>query len=294
MKKILITISIVLCAFIGFAQEEDLGGDVLKNKKGIAILPEAGNIVVGIDAAPIFQYAGNMFNAHTYNSLSDVDFMENQTQIHLAYYLEDDKALRLRFGWDKINSVDRGFVADDAKRYADPLSKAVVEDRRTSAYSLFNIGAGYEIHRTRGRLDGYFGGEAIFTYENTKTEYAYGNPITDLNNTPSTYYGTWDGNRRTLIEDYGNTIGFGLSGIIGVQYFFAPNICVGAEFGWGILLSKSGQTDTRTEFWNGTQVQEEVNLENGTPSSWSYRSGRGDITGNTYETSSSIFVKFHF
>ena len=60
MKKVGLTLLVAL-VFVFSANAQ------LKNKQGETILPETGDWAIGIDAAPILGYFGNMFNANTSN-----------------------------------------------------------------------------------------------------------------------------------------------------------------------------------------------------------------------------------
>ncbi len=51
------------------------------------------------------------------------------------------------------------------------------------------------------------------------------------------------------------TFGIGVRGFVGVEYFFAPKISIGGEFGWGINFLSTAKGSSETEVWDGTGVK---------------------------------------
>ena len=75
-------------------------------------------------------------------------------------------------------------------------SSSKVEDSRKDGYTNVTIGAGMEIRRGNGRLQGFYGAELMFMMGSTKTTYTYGNAY-DFTNLPSQTHGT-DGSSDVL------------------------------------------------------------------------------------------------
>jgi hypothetical protein len=72
------------------------------------------------------------------------------------------------------------------------------------------VGAGYEWRRGKGRVQGYVGGECYFHYSKNLTKDQDG--IKSVDN---------------------QTIGTGIDGILGAEYFIAPKLSLGGQFRWG-------------------------------------------------------------
>ena len=252
MKKI----AIVMIAVLGFglslqAQEKE---DFM-SKRGVYILPEAGDIGLGFDAVPFFQYAGNMFNGDAGNTLF-TNFINNQAIVG-KYYLSDDAAVRgeLRLGYNSFK--DQEFIMQDL---AVPDPKVLVTDKMSFNTTNIHLAAGYEMRRGHGRVQGYFGGMVAFQYRQNNTQYMYGNPITSEFNNPNTtnFGGNITGTGRlTEVRNLTN-MAVGLRGFIGVEYFFAPKISIGGEFGWGPAFNVVTDGKVVEERWNGTEIETET------------------------------------
>lgn len=229
--------------------------DKFMSKRGVYILPEAGDIGLGFDAVPFFNYMGNMFNGDAGNTVS-TSFINNQAIVG-KYYLSDDAAVRgeLRIGF--TNNTNQEFIMKDA---ATPDPDVLVTDKfKFNATSIY-LGAGYEMRRGHGRLQGYYGGMLTLNYFSTSSKYLYGNAITSEFNNPNTT--NFGGNitatgRLTEVNNLTN-MGLGLRAFIGVEYFFAPKISIGGEFGWGPAFNVTTDGSWTEERWNGTGVEEEI------------------------------------
>lgn len=280
MKNIFIVLFISLFTLSLTAQETD---SVLRSKKGIPILPQAGDWAIGADAGPYLDYFGNMFNNSTNNSLN----LGSQT-LYLRYFLSNNKAVRLLVGIDKSNSASRYFVRDDAAFFKDPLSRTQTEDKSVYNYTSTDFDLGYQIFRGYGRLRGFYGAHLTYSISRSRTSYTYGNPISASNPTPTSYFG-YSNNARTLESDNGyyQSVGAGL--IAGVEYYFAPKICVGGEITATVYNSWKSEGNYKTEMWNGSKVVE-LNTES-TPAG---RTGTGFYTSRPANFGGSLYLMFHF
>lgn len=309
MKKIIISFILIFSVFLGanaqtddvFA-ETDTDTDVLVNKNGITILPKQGDIAIGMCMNPIFTYLGNAFNGNVFNSAPTADFLSypvginnlyisgsapQSSQIFLKYFLEDKAAVRVSFEYTGINTYDNQYVQDDAAILDDPLSNAETEDMLNVKGSTIVLGAGYEIRRGDTRLQGYAGGNIYFLIQNSKYLYSYGNPISDLNQEPTSV--NWGGNilpngGRKTAQYNGQTMGIGLGGFLGVEYFIIPRISLGAELGYGYMYYKQGHTDYDYEIWNVNEIEE--NVETQGPGNSGHMWGTGNPSIN-------FFLMFH-
>ncbi len=257
MRKTLLSIATsLLIVGVASAQEDqrELG---TTNKIGQNILPAKGDIAIGIDAAPFLGYIGNIFT-DAYNDAPEFNgpnsFFGGNT-LYGKYFLTDKSAIRARVSFD-FNSQNRTeSVRDDAAFAADPTSDAEVKDKWTTKENYFEFGAGYELRRGYGRLQGYYGGELTVGFANSSDKYTYGNAITSTNTNPTSAFG---GTPRTTAEKNGNAFFFGIGGFAGVEYFVAPKISLGGELGVSILTGNVKGGKTTTEFWNGTEVETET------------------------------------
>ena len=193
MKKIIISISLVLFIFVSVSAQ---GDSLFKNKRGIPMLPQKGDIAIGISMVPIFQYLGNSFNGHdAFNNAPNANFLSPPNinfpnapvtnSIYLKYFVQDNAALRFSFGYNAYTINTKFYVRDDAAFELDPLSNAKLVDMRTQKGSTFILGADFEKRRGRGRVQGFFGAGTHFVFNKAQEEYLYGNPISEFNQIPS-------------------------------------------------------------------------------------------------------------
>ncbi|MCK9256421.1 MAG: hypothetical protein M0Q45_09940 [Bacteroidales bacterium] len=265
-----------------FAQEVDM-----KSKRGENILPKAGEFALGIDAMPIVDYFGNLFNGTTGNSaaFNFIPTLNNtNATIYGKYYLEDQVAIRgsLRIG--HINFYDREFVTMNLQI---PNPDAKVTDVYHGNATNIVLGGDYLMYRGKGRVQGYYGGGAFINYNSWKDSFKYGNEMNEEFTTPSYYDflvadAEVSGSQRVLAQYSNNDLGLTLRGVVGVEYFFAPKISIGGEMGLGFNLSKDGGYTT-TETWTGSG--REVKTE---------KLAVDSFIGIDTFTSGSLFVMFHF
>jgi hypothetical protein len=280
MKNILIVLMTLFCVSIA-AQETD---SVLRSKKGIPILPQAGDWAIGADAAPYLEYFGNSFNNSTKNKLD----LGSQT-LYLRHFLTNNTAVRLLVGIDKKNSVDRYFIQDDAAYFANNLSNTKTQDKITTNNTDLRFDLGYQIFRGYGRLRGFYGAHLIYNYSRTKNKSEYGNPMSATNPTPSSYSGAYNGSNRTLESDGGIYHSVGVGAIAGVEYYFAPKICVGGEISLDIYNTWKTEGNTQSEYWNGSNA---VKIDNEV--SPAGRTSTGVITDRPANYGGSLYLMFHF
>jgi hypothetical protein len=279
MRKILLAATALLVGMNMLAQEE-AGTAVLTGKNGTPILPQAGDFAIGVEATPYLNYLGNMFNDTQNNSLD-----LGSTTLHGRYYLDNNTALRLSLTIDNSTDTENYYVQDDAAVFQNPLSNAQVVDAQTNKSSGFELVAGIQKFRGYGRLRGFYGAAVAYGRSNSVTEYAYGNPITAANQAPSNYFGA--SSSRTLVSNHGSFNSLGLGVLAGVEYYFAPKICIGGELGLGYNYSWGGQSNYTTESWGGSSVVESTSL-NSPGDTYSHLGTYRPITyGNLY-------LMFHF
>jgi hypothetical protein len=292
MKKIII--STILCFGLlmpTVAQDADgTKTDPTVNKRGISLLPQAGDFAIGIDATPFFKYLGGFMggNSNDVNLTPSFDGF-NQT-IYAKYFLQDDVAIRAKFNLNLAQTRFKETIGNDYITITDPTNTAAtVFDTQILTNNNFNLAVGYELRRGRGRVQGFYGGELLLGLGKDKSKYQYGNPITESNQTPTTSGLPPAVNQgyRLLEHKGGTSFGIGLGGFVGVEYFFAPQISIGGELGFGAAYYIKGQDEFLTEGFLGNGVQK-----------YEYRGRNNDEfafnSGLRTKTIGSIFVLFHF
>lgn len=273
-------------------------------------LPEAGDVTIGVNAVPFLNYLGNMFGKMNDNKINPkkiggvpaVPGLDNPTMsIFGKYFLTDQTALRLNVGIG-INSITQsGYVTDDAAAVNDPLSVAEVEDTYKYRNSGMSIAVGYEWRRGSKRLQGFWGGQAILAYSNSKHFFGYGNAITEVNQDPTQYddNNNWTfpttqptldnigGNSRLLMQSDGSSWTYGVGGFVGVEYYIAPKISIGCEMSLNLLWTTGSKKYQKSERFNPDFNRVEENTR------WTGKSDSGFRFG-TENIGTSLFVAFSF
>ena len=228
MKKITI-IAILLTLFANvFAQE--IQDDQVYNKKGIAILPEKGEWVIGIDATPFLDYIGNMvLISDEANEAPEFAFTAQRPgQLFGKYYLQNNKAMRvgLRLGITSFTDKDGNTSNPDE-----------IDKLKQSSLNI-GISVGIENYKSiKGRLRGFWGYEAGIN----KTPYIgmdyFGTDVV----TGKVDYEDAVQSDNSYIEEGGNTIEVFAKGIVGIEYFIAPKISLSGEFGIGLSYQNTSE-----------------------------------------------------
>lgn len=264
MKKKVLLIAALFTAGLSFAQ------DGLTSKKGVPILPEAGDYAIGFDAGNVVNYAGNLLNAgNNAGQVGNLNLMNTNT-IYGKMFIDANKAYRgmLRLGFG--SETQRNVVADLS---AGAAAGATVEDEVKTSGMNITIGGGIEMRRGKGRLQGVYGPMAMITLGTGKVENTYGNSISDVG----------AGTTRTTEDKNGSTFGFAVGGFGGVEYFFAPKMSVGAEIAWTIAIDSEANGERTDESYDGTSTTT-TTVETGGKSSFGF-----DTRPN-----GTISLNFHF
>jgi hypothetical protein len=252
-KIIIVSIALIFAMANVFAQEEgkkDRGG-----KDFSEILPQAGDIALGLDMANFIKSINNSItNASSANTI--VAF---QTDFFGKYFLTDRSALRARLGININNATNRAFVRDDAANLLNPaldnpITEAKTVDVHKQRNTTLELGIGYEYRRSLWRVQGYVGGELFGGVTLNKDIFEYGNPMTDANQNPSSTYnsatvGISSGSYRPLESVKGNTMILGAAIFIGADFFICKNLSLGAEFDLEGRYRRTGEKSYKTETW---------------------------------------------
>lgn len=239
MKKIIIIIAF-LCGIVPNVISQDT---VLTSKKGIPILPQKGDWAIGIDARPF----ANFFNSNSnvgFNFINDNTFFGKK-------FINNNTAYRarVRIGFNQFNN--EFYSMEDGQIIPDP--NVTVTDKQNINTMDITVGFGIEKRKGYGRLQGFYGAEVFVTVETQNENYTYGNDFSMTNPNPTSHnFGhniPGAGGRYSYIED-GITFGGGIRGFLGVEYFFAPKISVGGEFGWGPGFGFTSEGKKKCKSWD--------------------------------------------
>ena len=259
----------LLCVFTlsGFAQSTETfpSEKNFYSKRGFYILPEQGDISLGISATPFFKYMSSvfgddiyMYQEHGSSSYStyyyqhaDIDSRtytpsfaftaQNPGSVYFKYMLQENMALRVigifGFSSQKLESGS-GFGSK-------------TNELKSTGFSM-GILIGQTFYRqSKSRLKGYLGYQAGFMkipYEGVaavKDSIAedgtpYYVPVTATGKVEYT-----DGINAS--DNYtitgGNTLSIIGSGYIGAEFFFAPKMSIGGEFEFGLRIDKQGERE---------------------------------------------------
>ena len=252
MKKSIAILAISAFAFNASAQE-------LTSKKGFPILPEAGDWSLSFDAVPFLDYAFDKtrFMSATPATSAAGALNYNVANTIVGKYMKDaNTAYRgiVRVGFNRT-SIDN-YVSKDGSTTGEE-----VVDNSATTTSNITLGAGMQWYRGKGRLRGYYGAEALLGIASgPSTTITYGNAYSTTNPTPTSTTSFITGTSSPAGSRFTETksgMGFniGARGFVGAEYFFAPKMSIGAEFGWGLGLNSVSDGEAKSDTWNGTAVQ---------------------------------------
>jgi hypothetical protein len=213
----------------------------LTSKKGAQILPEAGDWAISVKADPFISFASNLVTGFAGvsdpSSMTFNQYQEDQT-IVFKKFTSSTTADRFiaNFGHTSNTSVNAVLELDaDGIAIADQFVDNTSRERETH----IAVGYGKEFRKGAGRLQGYYGADAMLNVAGGSTTNSYGNDITRT-----------EESSRLLKSKNGLSLGVGVRGFLGAEYFFAPKMSVGAEFGYGMSVYTQGAGRTTNETWN--------------------------------------------
>ncbi len=282
MKKRLLFVAAIFAATATFAQ------DGLTSKKGEAYLPEAGDWSIGFDANPFLNYAGNLFNGNTGNSIgAGATYFAPYGAIYGKMYKDEKTAyrakLRIGFGSQTVGTVVN-LYADSVSQFNGTTTE-YTNEVATSGRQII-LGAGIEKHRGNTRIQGVYGAELMIGFGGGSTTNTYGLALSEV----STTYNPSLNGPRTTESVAGSTFVLGIDGFLGVEWFFAPKVSLGAEYTWGLSMTSTGASKTTTEEWTvpagGTTASLVTKTTNGGKSS-SFGLDNGVSGAN-------VSINFHF
>ncbi len=271
-------------------QPEQEPQDPPRGKKGQLILPEAGEFGLGFNIIPFFNWFGNSFNATERNEYANdnrLGQLFGTTVISARYMLKDNAALRLNFGINVNTLSSSNFVAFNGSTN----TSNTVEDTRSLGGGTYAVGMGYEKRRGKGRIQGYYGGEILLRISHTDgASYSYGNDFSAQNIFPtSTNWGNnilAGGSERVLSSGATLNASFGVRAFVGIEYFVAPKISIGAEFGWGMSYNTIPPNTQLVEFFD-TNTNQTSTREQRSGSGGQFYAGLDNLGG-------AILMNFYF
>mgnify|MGYP001552821351 CR=1 FL=1 len=266
MKKSIALVALAFGVTGAFAQD-------LTSKKGEPFLPEAGDYGISVDATPFLNYAGNFFGKSANNTAPTWNFLNGNNTIVGKYFKDANTAyrvgLRLGFGSTTTKSMvdNRG---DDPATGSYPDAQTMVENKWKAGKTNVGITVGLEKRRGKTRLQGIYGADLGIWVGSSKDKFTYGNALV-VNSTSGTapnvgvsgadafsgannvvanpgIVGMDAGtSARITTRKNGMTLSVGVRAFIGAEYFVAPKVSIGGEFGWGLGYTMTGASKTTYE-----------------------------------------------
>ena len=267
-----------------------------------AYLPKSGDVAISANLNPLATYAGQFFNGTLANSLKEFGgqpYYNNDVRdynvlpadlisISLKYMVTDNFATRINFGYGLMLINNKQYVYDDAALAIDPFSQAKVIDtyRITAHRGSVYLGGEYRIGK--GRLQGVFSAGINYVVAQETVDCSYGNAMTDINQNPSIA----DAGYNVILPDKSGMIngryidkysfyhGIGVSGGVGIEYFVAPKISLGAEVNLSLLCAFKTKDNYTAEAYNTISGKPDVWVQKVSPVSVLLDFGTSNIGAN--------------
>ena len=257
MKKVLLFMCTVSICALGFSQ--------MTSKNGHSILPEAGDWSIQMNAQPLLNMAINAVNIMAFNPdhldpLDEGGYVEGFSQVLVGKYFKSDQcATRYKIALNSMSTTTKYYRADPT---TDDVGDDVLYAKDKTAKWELKLGYGHEYRRGHNRLQGIYGYEGMLILGNggTNTSREYEFAYTDIDPSTELYEDDEFADDDYFFNSHKNGMNIGLEAraFIGVEYFFAPKMSVGAEFGWGFLFNMSGrEAHTYTEEDDDNWVENE-------------------------------------
>ena len=301
MKRLISFILVAVLAFPLLAEEQVAAKP--REKKVLndysEWLPKQGDFSVAFSLDPIATFVGNMFNGSPSNGLGNLagkpllDGITGAPMVSVmgTYMQTDQLAWKVNLGIGYTRKSNNEYVLDDAALFLDPLSRVKVVD--TQAYNRIHGSIAWGVEYRVGKnlpVQGVFGAGLNYAFGEISSKYNYGNAITELNQIPSisepTLYEAVAGympNARPLNTQANNLIHMvGAYASVGMEWFVAPKIALGANVNFGIYYEVNPSRATIYEGWNTATMQVEQFTELIAPASHGFHIGTDNIGANLY------------
>lgn len=259
----------VLCAVFSLGATAQTSS--MSSKNGHEILPQAGDYSLSMDAVPVVNFALNAMNIMSDNGqgAQAPGYVTGFDQVIVGkQFISATEAYRVRVGL--------GFGSNASTTYYNDANGDEQSVSNNASTMNIILAAGKEMRRGHNRLQGYYGYEALLGLSSASTSSEWSESITDAA----------DQSPRTLSTSTGMGFGLGARAFTGVEYFFAPKMSIGAEFGWGVGFSVQGRGSTEVEAINADGNAETTETD-GAESSGGF--GFGVDNANA-----ALMINFHF
>lgn len=292
----------VACCLLPFWLSAQETGNVEKPK---VYIPEQGDFAIAFDATPILSYVGNFFNGNVNNDALDKGlqgapamssvFSGPVASVMAKYMLTDQLGVRANVGLLNRNTTSRSYVGNDS--YAqfphdgDVGGEAQLIDTRKTKVSGGSITFGPEWRVGKRRVQGVFGVDVLMAYQNTNISYDWANAMTSVNQKPTSSWDAdvWNGNSR-IVEYYNDGYDFyaGLLGHVGVEFFVAPKIAIGAEVNVNAYWQFGKQEYMKSESFNASTDRVELRTDLVSPK------GLKEFYFGTENLGGALYMAFYF
>ena len=248
---------LLLCALcVTFSASAFAQTTTMTSKNGHEILPQAGDWAISMDGIPVVNFALNAinFNNNTGQTAQHPGYVSGFNQVLVGkYYNTAEQAYRVRLAINSTNTKTTTFFDDPFDTSSDP---AELEDATSTRSTNVVIGVGMENRRGHNRLQGFYGAEALLALSGGGSKNTYGHV---WNSAAFNDGEIANGDSRMLSSSNGLGFGLGARGFAGIEYFCAPKISLGAEFGWALGIYTQGRGGVESEnVVNGAVETEEV------------------------------------
>jgi len=244
--------------------------------------------MIGVDANPFLNYVGTFFGKNNSAGAPTWNYLNPNSNIVSGKYFKDATTayrVGIRLGYDsKTTKRYQNDVTETGVVY--PALPSQKEDKWSHNSSTLGITVGIEKRKGKTRLQGFYGADLLIWGSSVKDKVTYGQSVdgttagltavttgaggntTDFTvdgfNNIGNIAGSTSG--RITSKKVGGGFGFGVRAFIGAEYFVAPKISIGGEFGWGIGYMTGGKTKTAYETTGGAPVSKndiEQTVKNG-------------------------------
>lgn len=281
-------------------------------------LPQAGEFSIGFNLNPLATYVGQLFNGTMGNAMAPWNGQAlqgnnafnvnpagspNLISIMGSYMLSDNLAAKANIGFGINTWTTRAYVQDDAAKILNPYSTAdgLDQNKQKRIGASVSLGIEYRVGKTRP-VQGVFGAGLTYgCWAVQKSTYTYYNAITEFNQDPSNAGLYTGGANPKIAADYaylagarclsqytnGGTHIVGIYGSVGVEWFVAPKIALGANVN---LLFDYQWNPYRAETWEGWdllhQKREEITIHD--------RALSDGFSFTTDNIGANLYVSFYF
>jgi len=206
------------------------------------------------------------FSSDSSSTMFGGNFIDGTT-LKYRYFLDDDKALRVRLTVGVDNTTYAYTQIDETTTVLDIDNVDSPQLDLSTNNSLVGIGLGYELHFDgTDNLSPYFGFEGSFSMATVKHTKEMWGP------NEAAHVGVYD---KFVEWEYSNSqsvTNFGLDLLFGADYYFNDAIYIGFETGIGFGITSVGNHTISTQLVNGGTSLSAFNLEFGNPADENYLS----------------------